>query len=331
MAQTTDAAKAKAREYNRRMKRLYRREEKLEMEYLQNKVRSLEAALLDTKRAAVLSWKEVASALRENAMLSVTQNRALKAQVEEKQRVIDGMKAWIASLQQPSWRNVALPFDPHVQILGKELLIKQMRHAKDNAFQNQAFPSKDQFVSLDIVCNSDNGVQVTLAWQFCLPMQFSLAQDFLSRHVCSFLMVGGLYSGDFPSMLVEPGSSKFIRRMESPKGEVIQVLCGLIQDPSSSTLVVQGIDVSLESSQFQHKRHAWFEMRPYGEGVSIVRMIGVTSHGYYPDRCLTMQEEAQSWGYDLRDDSPDGLYYLRQHVAHVVNANIARKRKSMEE
>ncbi|CAK4186931.1 unnamed protein product [Aphanomyces euteiches] len=315
MAQTTDAAKAKAREYNRRMKRLYRREEKLEMEYLQNKVRSLEAALLDTKRAAVLSWKEVASALRENAMLSVTQNRALKAQVEEKQRVIDGMKAWIASLQ----------------ILGKELLIKQMRHAKDNAFQNQAFPSKDQFVSLDIVCNSDNGVQVTLAWQFCLPMQFSLAQDFLSRHVCSFLMVGGLYSGDFPSMLVEPGSSKFIRRMESPKGEVIQVLCGLIQDPSSSTLVVQGIDVSLESSQFQHKRHAWFEMRPYGEGVSIVRMIGVTSHGYYPDRCLTMQEEAQSWGYDLRDDSPDGLYYLRQHVAHVVNANIARKRKSMEE
>ncbi|KAF0719242.1 Aste57867_1165 [Aphanomyces stellatus] len=331
-----DDTKARAREYNRKMKQLYRREEKKEVEALHAKIRALETALTHARKTALLSWEDVAMAVRETAVLSVSQNRALKIQLEEYVTLVGCMRHWVASVERPlnaaapTWRNVMLSADPTTRRLGKEWITKQMYHNAGRVLTRAGFPPSldEEFMTLDIDFSEDDGVTCGLVRQYTTRRSLPAAVDHQVRHICSALMIDGPRP-DFPTTTLELTTSTVLHRMETRLGEAVELLCGTFtESPTRSIVVVQQIDddEAWDHNCYQRQRRVWYDMQTTAQGTTSVRMVYSMTHAFRRKQRLPLGDEARLWGVAAQAmDDPDQLCKrAREIICSYVDATRQR-------
>ncbi|RQM29145.1 hypothetical protein B5M09_010651 [Aphanomyces astaci] len=175
--------------YQRQKQATYRRQDKLEIAFQRERVVVLEE-MLDQARArlrgvvtskssssSILSWEDIALALREGEDAAVARNGQLRHQVHRGRAVIEDLKVWLFTripvritpplhhrqvcsvpfltcLDQAYpissiWRNVGLVQHADTRRIGVDWITKQLAHNATHAFQQYGFPSPESGETID--------------------------------------------------------------------------------------------------------------------------------------------------------------------------------------
>ncbi|KAF0719755.1 Aste57867_827 [Aphanomyces stellatus] len=270
--------KLQQREYDRNMKRFYRRRTKKEHADLVQKVHELERMLKPllersriqkaayrASRLGVLPWTDIAAGLREDQLLTTAQHKALKAQVQSYKATVHAMKAWVLAnaviprgavrleATTPSWRSVSLLACPRTRLLGKDWITKRMLHNTDRMFRDQGFPPVDQdLLRYDVVVSCDGttdiddstsgGPSVESIWghQANWPYPEPPSRDTLQAYCTAMCSTLTLnhYRPIPPNTVVEADGHLQLHQMTTDYGEFTNVLTANFQESDNRYVVV---------------------------------------------------------------------------------------------
>ncbi|RHY90167.1 hypothetical protein DYB35_005254 [Aphanomyces astaci] len=157
--------------YQRQKQATYRRQDKLEIAFQRERVVVLEE-MLDQARArlrgvvtskssssSILSWEDIALALREGEDAAVARNGQLRHQVHRGREVIEDLKVWLFTripvriippfIIDKYAPNVGLVQHADTRRIGVDWITKQLAHNATHAFQQYGFPSPESGETID--------------------------------------------------------------------------------------------------------------------------------------------------------------------------------------
>ncbi|CAK4077919.1 unnamed protein product [Aphanomyces euteiches] len=250
--------KLRRRIYLRKMRQIYRNEERQEREYLHHKIAELEEIIKPLQEQAarrkawtLLPWKDIADVLGEECDNATTEWSHLKAQVEEYEEIVRIMKKWVAtncalkcSLDDrvSTWRDNSLPANPQSRHLGKEWITKQLYYNATRMFHAYGFPPTDcmdDFHLFDMDLETSAGVQYVFGGQFNDVSSESLALLYCGQ-TCSVLMANLQHR--IPSETVKESDGDMqLHQMVTDNGEFVNVLAASFNEEGRFVAVVQDI------------------------------------------------------------------------------------------
>ncbi|KAF0690573.1 Aste57867_18020 [Aphanomyces stellatus] len=324
----------------------YRRKSSGNVKALKETLLQLEAMyrpLLDAKNErirGVLPWKEVARAMRDDSALSISQQRALIAQLREHHGTLQELHAWVHRVSRPldalqsTWRDVSLPAHPHARGLAMQWISKRMHVHTEAIFQAHHFPPWNAPPQDDIWCDTD----VTFAENELLYVSRRHIVDtvpleawcaLVRNNVLGRLLIGNTTA--HANTLVEEVSetNTSLHATVTASGESVRILCTEYA-PSADhhTFVFQGIidDERAPCHLRKQNRTAWFEFFRLPHGQTRARVLMTFSHSFVDrDAPVDLAQEAICRGFTLAPcPLMDQEETFRRQLLQEINANIAK-------
>ncbi|KAH9105319.1 hypothetical protein LEN26_003731 [Aphanomyces euteiches] len=318
--------KLRRRIYLRKMRQIYRNEERQEREYLHHKIAELEEIIKPLQEQAarrkawtLLPWKDIADELGEECDNATTEWSHLKAQVEEYEEIVRIMKKWVATNcalkcsldgRVSTWRDNSLPANPQSRHLGKEWITKQLYYNATRMFHAYGFPPTDcmdDFHLFDMDLETSAGVQYVFGGQFNDVSSESLALLYCGQ-TCSVLMANLQHR--IPSETVKESDGDMqLHQMVTANGEFVNVLAASFNEEGRFVAVVQDIldDETVElDDRFRLRRYRtyWVEVFCLPSGQWKRRFLYLLSQQCGPLGPIRLEEEALTWGCNLEDVAP---------------------------
>ncbi|KAF0700833.1 Aste57867_8632 [Aphanomyces stellatus] len=347
--------KLRRRTYERHFKRRCRQGEKNERAVLLTRVVELQRILdplLERSReakgetATMLSWEEVAGALKDESKFAASQFSALKAQVAAYAALARSMEAWVTAcvlqegtldLRACTWQDTSLPAAPNARQLGKKWIASRMYHNMDRIFQEHDFPapldsSKEILDEFSTVFNDVGFTHIfRLHSESARPLEKWAA--FIRHTIVSFHCCIPGYSPTLPCVVREEDEHMRQYGVVTPLNEYANVLIGEFHKPGDRVVfVVQQIldDESCRANpqHIQRRRRIWIEVRELPNGRRRVRMLSLHSNGFkIAGEDLTLDQDAWTYGIDLHD-CPSHLKESR--YVRMIRERIDQAAESME-
>ncbi|KAF0694922.1 Aste57867_14228 [Aphanomyces stellatus] len=342
--------KLKKREYIRNMMRIYRQQDREGLMYLRNRVKELEGELTTlshkqkpppTAESHMLSWKEIAVALREERHRSEMEHEQLKLEVAEKHALLEEMKQWTVSRRSilPSlnantrtWRNSSLFAQPRSRALGKAWITEQMYHNADRMFHDHGFPALDrEFETVDIHFTDGGVFDLVHRRQGLVTVPPKALMALYRQHLCDIITVDW-FQPVVQDTLAEETTQTSLHQLniDGARQEYVNVLAGEFHDATASLFVAQQItdDESVQHNRLQRNRMIWMQLVPTTTpGQLVLRFLYVKSQlfthgsGYVP-----LQKEADVWGIDLdaRPPQVSPEMHFRRRGLDIVYGGLLR-------
>ncbi|CAK4617200.1 hypothetical protein LEN26_001249 [Aphanomyces euteiches] len=323
-----EAIKLKRRQYFREKQREHRSRERFEEQFLSKRLAELEEILRQTRTKlpqlpqrtsdGMLSWEDVAIALRDERDDSISLNRMLKVQSFAGKKLVEDMQRWIALANarpthtplRSSWRNVTLFSNPESRALGKEWITKQLYHNTDSIFERHGhvYPridSSSRFLDVDIEF-SEGCYYFVFCYQYVHAQPPAAICERYKQNLCAMLMSDGL-DPVLSSTLKELSGATAQHQYASKKGEAINLVYGEFHSEDHSVLVAQGIhdDECWRTDMKQRDISWWCHVQPTAEhGGTLVKSVLRFSQCFTRDGFMSLDEEATAYGLDLSQCPP---------------------------
>ncbi|CAK4664427.1 unnamed protein product [Aphanomyces euteiches] len=298
--------KVRRRMYFKKMRQIYRSEEKQERLYLINKIHELERVAIplqerarvrevdeDGETRTMLAWKDIALVMQEDVQLAVKNQMGLKSQVEDVKQLIWRMKNWVATnsvirnaldCRVPTWRNVTLLAHPSSRKLGKEWITQQLYYNTDSIFHQYGFPAVDSGEFIDW----DSQTISATSGDYTIYRRQAETQDTLDEAVShidqTLLSVQGAYlrqkQEHASSTVVEVEGNTKQFALVTPRREFVNLLCGEFFSPGRCVFVLQQIldDEACPHAKFhQRNRMFWHDLQELPGGRTVVRSLAIHS------------------------------------------------------
>ncbi|KAF0700854.1 Aste57867_8653 [Aphanomyces stellatus] len=328
----------KRRGYIRKMMQQYREKERLEFAFLRSSAQQLEdelnamlaAAIPKYDASAMLTWKEVATALEDEKNLVVMQKQALAEQVEDVQALVRDMSKWVAvhtgipvhpRASMPSWRDVTLFANPASRELGKEWITKQLFFNSERMFRDHGFPdvSGTYFHDTTVSYSDDSFVIVQRSQHEMDPrVPTHLFLQYFTHKSCDAFMVNGLVKPD-QCTIVEATDTTTLHRMTTWNNRRVNLLCGHFRDgPHRNVVVAQDIDddETVDDDRPQRRRKMWMERTELPSGRFVIRMLMVVGPSKRREGMhVPLADDVDEVGVDIRGLSETDARRRHRHAA----------------
>ncbi|OQS01007.1 hypothetical protein ACHHYP_02028 [Achlya hypogyna] len=280
--------------------------------------------------STALSWKEVAATFGSAAVVASSENKRLRAAYARRGRIVEAMKAWVASQlastpRDTEYKRWHLLADEAIRRLGFDWITKRWYHNTDRMLAKYGFPndSRQRFVDFNVDVNKDDTFNLVWRIQRDIPLPFETVYTRLRGRIRS-LFRGDMYEDMFtlideeaiftsekfshlcllatvdPTMLyrynyerVEGEHSMFLSREFYTDDRVVFV-GGSVQD-----------DEKIASNDLWHHRTFWYTLDRLSSTRTRLRVLGWHSNVFTKARGFTLEDEVTEWGVTLGGASDD--------------------------
>ncbi|EQC33177.1 hypothetical protein SDRG_09162 [Saprolegnia diclina VS20] len=351
------AAKLRRRLYQRQKQRQYRSRESSEVASLRALVAELEVqvdALTTELRANApteLPWVDVASALRDEAVLTTHKNKALKSQLEEYQDLVVVMTTWVTKhvpIQKSieasaySWRNATLFANKESRKLGLDWITKHLYHNTERMLSLCGFQSlggTDRFDDFAIDMSDPEYFEYTWRHQAKHNAPFETTVAAFRAFVTHFVN-GGVWSTGTgtpldPDIVDQVAAHISYTRIASSPRESINFVSREFATSNQCIFVCQNIpfDETQPLNDEQCNRRLWIVLDRISEHATHIRVVYINSHGFDQHGHFDMAREAAYWGCDLSSmpAEPNAWFEAFQARVHKVGQSfIAHNTSQMD-
>ncbi|KAF0683024.1 Aste57867_24877 [Aphanomyces stellatus] len=325
-----EAKKLQSRIYIRNKQRMYRQEEKDEVNSLKEQIWRLEGQLIGqdrrrpVKAIPALSWQDISKALGEETTRSVLVHRALKQDVERGKALEATLREWAVSSGLPvtprahavtfSIAHVPLLADPAARRLGFDWLTRIMYFNTERIFAQFHFPSiySAETLNGDFIVDSTDMDNIQYLWRHQVDIHGAFEQVVAVVRDMRYLSSAGWYNGECVSVpldqhMLEDGLTRTTYRRERRKTSPPTIGANLLyrEFRSAKQCVIVGQSVPLDEliprlpGRGYRKSMTWIALDKINENVTKMRILGQCGHKYNNGRYIPLEDEAREWDCDL--------------------------------
>ncbi|KAF0689667.1 Aste57867_18904 [Aphanomyces stellatus] len=319
MSPPVDAENAKLlhkRKLTREKMKRYRNGIMRKSRQLQALAESLTQDIVALKKAQspwVLSWDDVACALREDVASEEFTNAILQAQVRSQEHLVQTMRTWVQRclvIPGATWRNVTLLADVTARKHGFDWITLNLHHNTDFVFDRYQFPSIASGESIqDAFADARNPDCLEYVWRF--QAEIAAPFDRVCRHINlgffdTMLMHGPKVHAPLAvdtQVLRSLGGS--IRYSNSTAAnEQLNHLFRIFRSNVRCVLVAQNIHDDELLKDPKHRpasnRVSWMVVDKLSPTRTSLRYLMMASQGFSADGALiSLDDEAKIFGIDL--------------------------------
>ncbi|RHZ31537.1 hypothetical protein DYB28_002047 [Aphanomyces astaci] len=285
---------------------------------LQREIERLLARQTTDKSPWLLSWADVARALRDDSDATRNTNGILRQLVWQQDRQIRTIRSWVHGCQvlpNSSWRNVSLLEHPHARKHGIDWITQHLYHNTDRVLEQYAFAAVGSGVQIDddtiIDTSSPDCFQYVWRDQRDMDVPFDVAARALTLDFFHSLLAHGTPLAAIPTD-VEVDTKRAWRNLSSAT-RIVYVGQNIHHDPLY-------MDHARDNSS---NRMTWVVLDKASATTTTLRKITITSQGFrrHDGRMIPLDEEASLWGVDLSAiAAPDAqLDWFAHKVTQLCN------------
>ncbi|KAH9097006.1 hypothetical protein Ae201684P_011737 [Aphanomyces euteiches] len=313
LVQITGDAKLKRRIYDRKKQRRYREQLLRETTHLRNLIVDLEKQVSQLSLAKsessdgtavvaatdpLLSWKEVALALRDDVHHQHEMNHALQKHIAHYRELTRKMQMWVDASTAipppppslPNWRHVTLLADPAARQCGTDWITRQLYHNVDALFERVGFPNDEhgEVDDMPFDFSDPECYQCVRRLQREFPISASTLSDYLMQNLWIYCMVGAVVPSTVRQTIV--GDCTYQHVIKTPF-ELANLISRKFVDSDRIVLVgTQILEDEAEPHDFRQRHRIFRDIGP------INTKVGTDSH-----------LEAPMWECDLSGCDSDAL------------------------
>ncbi|CAK4351846.1 unnamed protein product [Aphanomyces euteiches] len=331
LVQITGDAKLKRRIYDRKKQRRYREQLLRETTHLRNLIVDLEKQVSQLSLAKsessdgtavvaatdpLLSWKEVALALRDDVHHQHEMNHALQKHIAHYRELTRKMQMWVDASTAipppppslPNWRHVTLLADPAARQCGTDWITRQLYHNVDALFERVGFPNDEhgEVDDMPFDFSDPECYQCVRRLQREFPISASTLSDYLMQNLWIYCMVGAVVPSTVRQTIV--GDCTYQHVIKTPF-ELANLISRKFVDPDRIVLVgTQILEDEAEPHDFR-QRHRIFvatldRLTPKS---ARIRILYMTSQSFTKAGFTPLDQEAPMWECDLSGCDSDAL------------------------
>ncbi|RHY00354.1 hypothetical protein DYB36_005705 [Aphanomyces astaci] len=303
---------------------------------LQREIERLLARQTTDKSPWLLSWADVARALRDDSDAARNTNGILRQLVLQQDREIRTIRSWVHGCQvlpNSSWRNVSLLEHPQARKHGIDWITQHLYHNTDRVLEQYAFAAVGSGVQIDddtiIDTSSPDCFQYVWRDQRDMDVPFDVAARALTLDFFHSLLAHGTPLTAIPTDVETLNELGGTCRYKTSVGKFEQMnhLYRVFQ--SATRIVYVGQNIHHDPLYMDHARDnssnrmTWVVLDKASATTTTLRKLTITSQGFRRDdgRMIPLDEEASLWGVDLSAiAAPDAqLDWFAHKVTQLCN------------
>ncbi|KAF0689666.1 Aste57867_18903 [Aphanomyces stellatus] len=288
-----------------------------------------EAVVAPTIRssARLLSWEDVALALREGVTSSEEANAHLRRKIDEQKHLIQLMRAWVNRsfvLPDSTWRHVTLLADPHARKLGFDWITQHMFHNTSWVFERYEFPLPSPVRMTDEFVDASRPDCLQYVWrdQQAIDASFDDVCEIVNLDFFLDMMVHGAVSkAPLPmdmEMLAALGGGTCGYTSSIGTNEALNQVYRMFHSDRRRVFVAMNVhrDECIHwPARWTRNRMSWLAVDKVSPTHTVLRTIYLQSQGFTGDyKYNTLAEEAAGFNIQLDFTGHDESSLLPRYI-----------------